>query len=110
MQNTDVEDDRQDTRNVRSALFVLSLVLPNKEWSSFLSPAAEIQAYLCRLCDDENLRSQIKANHLVTGAYWDEGPALWTVRIKDLHDNREFKDHCDFLLDASGILKYVHVP
>lgn len=34
MQNTDVEDDRQDTRNVRSALFVLSLVLPNKEWSS----------------------------------------------------------------------------
>jgi cation diffusion facilitator CzcD-associated flavoprotein CzcO len=83
---------------------------PNKEWSSFLSPAEEIQAYLCRLCDDEGLRSQIKTKHLVTGAYWDEGPGVWTVRIKNMHDNTELEDRCDFLLNASGILKYVHLP
>ncbi|KAK2603294.1 hypothetical protein N8I77_009760 [Diaporthe amygdali] len=86
---------------------------PNKEWSSFLSPAEEIQAYLCRLCDDEGLRSQIKINHLVTGAYWDEVPGLWTVRIKNLHDNTELERQCDFLLNASGILnnwKWPDIP
>lgn len=83
---------------------------PNKEWSNFLSPAEEIQAYLCRLCDDEDLRRQIKTNHLVTGALWDEGAGRWTVRVKNLEDDVEFEDYCEFLLNASGILKYENAP
>ncbi|KAK1676414.1 hypothetical protein BDP55DRAFT_550601 [Colletotrichum godetiae] len=87
--------------------------MPNKEWSSFLSPAEEIQAYLCRLCDDEDLRRQIKTNHLVTGAFWDEVAGIWTVRVKNLEDGVEFGDHCEFLLNASGILnnwKWPDIP
>ncbi|KAK1450664.1 monooxygenase [Colletotrichum cuscutae] len=86
---------------------------PNKEWSSFLSPAEEIQAYLCRLCDGEDLRRQIKTNHLVTGAFWDEDAGRWTVRVKNLEDGVEFEDHCEFLLNASGILnnwKWPDIP
>ncbi|KAJ0306213.1 hypothetical protein COL516b_004667 [Colletotrichum fioriniae] len=86
---------------------------PNKEWSNFLSPAEEIQAYLCRLCDDEDLRRQIKTNHLVTGALWDEGAGRWTVRVKNLEDDVEFEDYCEFLLNASGILnnwKWPDIP
>ncbi|KAK1512517.1 monooxygenase [Colletotrichum costaricense] len=86
---------------------------PNKEWSSFLSPAEEIQAYLCRLCDGEDLRRQIKTNHLVTGAFWDEDAGRWTVRVKNLEDGVEFEDYCEFLLNASGILnnwKWPDIP
>ncbi|KAK1636390.1 flavin-binding monooxygenase [Colletotrichum phormii] len=87
--------------------------IPNKEWGSFLSPAEEIQAYLCRLCDDEDLRRQIKTSHLVTGAFWDEVSGIWTVRVKNLEDGVEFEDHCEFLLNASGILnnwKWPDIP
>ncbi|KAK1474357.1 monooxygenase [Colletotrichum tamarilloi] len=86
---------------------------PNKEWSSFLSPAEEIQTYLCRLCDGEDLRRQIKTNHLVTGAFWDEDAGGWTVRVKNLEDGVEFEDYCEFLLNASGILnnwKWPDIP
>lgn len=78
---------------------------PNPEWSSFFSPAPEIQAYLCRVCDEENMSNVIKTEHQVERAEWDEKKGNWLLKVRNLHDNNVFDDHCDFLLDTCGILK-----
>ncbi|KAH7128925.1 hypothetical protein EDB81DRAFT_871659 [Dactylonectria macrodidyma] len=83
---------------------------PNHEWSNFLSSAEEIQAYLCKLCEDEGMREELKTEHQVVGAYWNEGTGTWKVTIKNLKTATTFDDHCDFLLNASGILNHWKWP
>jgi cation diffusion facilitator CzcD-associated flavoprotein CzcO len=78
---------------------------PNHGWSSFFSPAEEIEAYLCRLYAEEDIQHHIKLEHEVVGAYWNENSGQWKVSIKNLKMGNSFEDHCEFLLNASGILK-----
>lgn len=78
---------------------------PNHSWSSFFSPAKEIEEYLRRLCEDEHMKDEIKLEHEVVGAHWNEETALWKVTVKSIASGIVFDDHCDFLLNASGILK-----
>lgn len=78
---------------------------PNHSWASFFSPAKEIEGYLCRLCEDEHMLEEIKLEHEVVGAYWDEKAALWKVTVNSVASGIVFHDHCDFLLNANGILK-----
>lgn len=42
----------------------------------------------------------------VTRAEWREGEAKWVVTVRDLKTGEVFDDRADFLLNASGILKY----
>ncbi|KAF7531082.1 hypothetical protein G7054_g9231 [Neopestalotiopsis clavispora] len=63
---------------------------PNPEWSSFFSPAAEIEDYLCRVCDEEQMNDNILLKHEVVGAFWNEAKASWTVKIRNLDTNIEF--------------------
>jgi cation diffusion facilitator CzcD-associated flavoprotein CzcO len=77
----------------------------NLEWSNFFAPAAEIQVYLCRICDDEDMRSVIKTSHTVRGARWDEDEAVWHIEVTDLATGNIIEDKAHFLIDASGILK-----
>lgn len=77
----------------------------NLEWTNFFAPAAEIQAYLCKLCDEEEMRPIIKTSHQIDAAYWDETSAKWAVHVRNLGDGRVFTDQADFLIDATGILK-----
>lgn len=80
---------------------------PNPAWSSFFAPAAEIEEYLCRICDDENMRPYIKTSHQIVAASWSESKAVWEVQIKDLETGAIINDHANFIIDATGILKYV---
>lgn len=78
---------------------------PNPEWSSFFSPATEIQDYLCRVCEEENMHGVIKTQHQVEGAQWDEDDGVWRLQIRNLQTDTLFNDYCHFLLDSCGILK-----
>ena len=40
----------------------------------------------------------------MVGAEWNSGRTGYDVRIKDLNSGVVFADHCDILIDASGIL------
>uniref|UniRef100_A0A8H7K2J8 FAD/NAD(P)-binding domain-containing protein n=1 Tax=Bionectria ochroleuca TaxID=29856 RepID=A0A8H7K2J8_BIOOC len=85
----------------------------NPQWSSFFSPAPEIQEYLCRVCDDENMREVIKCGHKVVGARWEEEAGLWRIKVLDDQTGESLDDWCHFLLDASGILnnwKWPDIP
>ncbi len=81
---------------------------PNKEWTNFFSPADEIGAYLCQICEDENMKDVIKTMHKVVAARWNDGKGLWELSIINLRTGEEFSDEANFLVDASGILKYDH--
>jgi len=80
---------------------------PNPGWSSFFSDATEIHDYLRRICDDHGLREYIKLSHSVIHAQWNEDQGQWHPQVKNHKTGEVFTDHCHFLLDASGILKYV---
>jgi cation diffusion facilitator CzcD-associated flavoprotein CzcO len=78
---------------------------PNPHWSNFFAPAEEINAYLSKTAEDENMLPCIKTSHKVLGALWDEDAAIWRLNIKDLKSGTEFGDHAHFVIDAIGILK-----
>jgi cation diffusion facilitator CzcD-associated flavoprotein CzcO len=80
---------------------------PNPGWTSLFSESGEIQSYLQHVCDKHGLREYIKLSHSVTLAQWDEEFGKWILKIRDEVAGTTFEDRCDFLLDATGILKYV---
>lgn len=80
---------------------------PNHEWTNFFSPAEEIGDYLCRICDEENMGSNIKTMHKVVRARWNEEDGRWELKVERMQNKEVFDDHADFLIDGSGILKSV---
>ncbi|KAI3334759.1 hypothetical protein F4824DRAFT_178976 [Ustulina deusta] len=77
---------------------------PNPEWANFFSPAEEIEQYLDRICEEEHMMDAIKTRHRVVGAWWNESRGLWDLRVQNLETGEEFRDHANFIIDASGIL------
>lgn len=80
---------------------------PHPGWSNFCSSATEIEKYLDDICEGEGMMDVIKTSHRVVSAVWAEGNGLWTITVRNLKSGAEFKDTANFLIDASGILKYV---
>ncbi|KAH8660936.1 hypothetical protein BGZ60DRAFT_471767 [Tricladium varicosporioides] len=76
----------------------------NPSWSTFFASAPEIESYLCRICDEENMYPSIKTSHQVTSAIWNESESQWELKIQNLKNNEIFTDSCHFLLNAAGIL------
>lgn len=76
---------------------------PNPEWTSFFSPAKEIEEYLCRVCEEEGMGESIRTRHEVVFAQWDEGQGKWRVRVSS--EAEVFEDSAHYLVDARGILK-----
>ena len=78
------------------------------DWSNFCAPAAEIEEYLCQICEEENMGPVIKTSHRVRSARWDEPRGVWELTVQD-SEGQVFDDHAHFLVDAGGILKYVFI-
>lgn len=78
----------------------------NPAWSQFSAPSSEIEAYLCDLCDAENMRPEIKLSHQVSHAQWIEALGQWELEILNLKTGEVVLDSCHFLLNATGVLKY----
>lgn len=79
---------------------------PNPRWSQFSACADEIQKYILDLCDDEDMRPEIKTSHQIIGARWKPDTSQWVLQVKNLVTGETLEDHCHFLLNATGILKY----
>lgn len=78
---------------------------PNPEWSSFFSPAEEIGAYLCKICDEEDMAREIRLGCMVMGAEWHAAEAVWKVKLRDVETGEESEDESEVLINAGGILK-----
>ncbi|PLB40928.1 flavin-containing monooxygenase [Aspergillus candidus] len=84
---------------------------PNPGWTSFFSPAQEIEEYLCTVCKEERMADAIHTDHEVVSAEWEESSGVWKVRVRDTTGKAgEFEDHCQFLIDARGILNHWKWP
>ncbi|KAJ5355635.1 hypothetical protein N7517_010244 [Penicillium concentricum] len=86
---------------------------PNPRWSQFSAKRPEIQEYILRCCEEENMRPEIKLSHQIVGAWWDDAASQWSLKIRNLVTGAMVDDHCDFLLNATGILnnwKWPNIP
>lgn len=53
---------------------------PNPGWSEAYSGSREIQAYILRCAEKYGIRPHVRFNTPVTGATYDEGSGMWTLR------------------------------
>jgi cation diffusion facilitator CzcD-associated flavoprotein CzcO len=79
----------------------------NPSWSTFFASAHEIEKYLCTVCEEEKMGPSIKTSHQLKNASWNEVKGVWELEIRNLETGEIFNDYGHFLLDATGILKYV---
>jgi cation diffusion facilitator CzcD-associated flavoprotein CzcO len=78
-----------------------------KDWSNFHATAEEIGAYLCQVCDEEDMRSTIQTQHRVDEAWWNEKDGQWELVVHNLKTGETFRDYATFLVNGAGILKWV---
>jgi cation diffusion facilitator CzcD-associated flavoprotein CzcO len=64
----------------------------------------EIFTYFNDFARKYGLRKYVKTQHQVSGAYWNKDKGGYDVHVKDLEGNITISDHCDILVNASGIL------
>ncbi|PGG98430.1 hypothetical protein AJ79_08869 [Helicocarpus griseus UAMH5409] len=86
---------------------------PNPEWPKFFSSAADIWAYLNRVCKTFDLRKYMTFNTKVTGAYWEEDQGEWRVTLVQVAPDgteKEFEERCNVLLNGSGLLNNYKWP
>lgn len=74
-------------------------------WSKYYSHSPEIWDYL-KMVERENsfIEKYIKLEHAVQRFEWDEGTGQWAVTVKDLRTDRTFQDHCDIVINGTGVL------
>ena len=88
--------------------------MQNADWPRFFSYSPDIWKYLDKVCETFGLRKYMTFNTEVTGCYWNEEKGQWKVTLKQQKEGedapREFEEHCDLLLDGTGILNNFKWP
>lgn len=77
---------------------------PKLDWSAVYASSREIFDYFDSFARKYHLRDFVKTHHQVTGAFWNQQRGGYDVRVQNLRDGRKIYDHCDILVNASGIL------
>jgi len=67
-------------------------------------PREEIYEYFEGFAKKYNLHQYVRLQHQVIGAYWNNDKAGYDLKIKDVTKDEIIDDHCDILINASGIL------
>lgn len=77
---------------------------PKLDWSAVYAGSKEIFNYFNDFARKYSLHKYVKTQHQVSGAFWNKEKGGYDVHIKDLASNTTISDHCDVLINASGIL------
>jgi cation diffusion facilitator CzcD-associated flavoprotein CzcO len=96
-------DDRRCACDVPSHNYTWSFE-PKLDWSAVYPPAREIFDYFDGFANKYGLKQYIKTRHQVVGAYWDARRGGYDVKVRDTASGVLLSDHCDILVNASGIL------
>ncbi|KAI7779515.1 hypothetical protein LA080_000799 [Diaporthe eres] len=83
---------------------------PNPNWSSFYASGAEVLAYFKRTVAKYNLDRDVKLNHRVEHARFDEADGRWHLRVRRVDTDEVVDDTCDILVSATGFLSQWHWP
>lgn len=85
----------------------------NPDWPRYLSPGADVQNYLQKVCEVFDLKQYMTFNTEVIGCYWDDDAGEWLVKLRQIlpgHEPREIEDRCHILLPATGPLNNYQWP
>ncbi len=89
--------------DVPSHLYSLSFRL-NPGWSRTFSPQAEIQDYLRRVAEEEDVHRHVRFHHEVTGAHWEPDANRWRIETgRGVYT-------AQFLISACGALADPAIP
>ncbi|EPE24253.1 FAD/NAD(P)-binding protein [Glarea lozoyensis ATCC 20868] len=77
---------------------------PKLDWTGVYSSSKEIFQYFDSFANKYGLKNYIKTEHQVTGAYWNDRTGGYDVKVRDTKNGQQFSQHCDILINASGIL------
>ncbi|KAI8396552.1 hypothetical protein FOFC_21100 [Fusarium oxysporum] len=80
---------------------------PKPDWSEFYASGGEILAYLQDVAKTFELEKYVHLEHRVNHASWDEEEGVWNLTIQNESTGETVKDHCHFLINGTGFLKYV---
>jgi cation diffusion facilitator CzcD-associated flavoprotein CzcO len=73
------------------------------------SPAPEILDYFRKVATKYELYRYIKLNQKIVGATWDEDQGIYNLEIENVESGETSKDWCHFLINGSGVLKFVPI-
>lgn len=79
---------------------------PNKEWSKFFAPGAEILNYVQGVAKKYGVDRKVKYNTTVTSAEWHEKKGIWAVTAKSSENGvvSTVETEAEVLVSAVGIL------
>ncbi|PSR83016.1 hypothetical protein BD289DRAFT_293034 [Coniella lustricola] len=77
---------------------------PNPNWSSYYASGPEIQAYIKRTVAKYHLDRDVKLQHRVEHARFDEAEGRWYLKIRRGLEHGLVDDVCDVLVSATGFL------
>ncbi|KAK5054472.1 hypothetical protein LTR84_001363 [Exophiala bonariae] len=76
---------------------------PKPDWDNFYASGAEIQAYIQSTVQKWNLDRDVKLNHRVLEAVWQEKTSNWRV-VVEKNGQETFIEYADVLVSAQGVL------
>ncbi|CAI6334554.1 unnamed protein product [Periconia digitata] len=77
---------------------------PKLDWSAVYASSREIFQYFNDFAHKYGLRRFVKTQHQVGGAFWNQQKGGYDVQVQDLSTGKTHTDHCDIMINASGIL------
>ncbi|KAK2601423.1 hypothetical protein N8I77_010873 [Diaporthe amygdali] len=83
---------------------------PNPTWSSYYASGAEVLAYFKRTVAKYNLDRDVKLNHRVERAEFNEAEGKWHLRVRRVDTDEMVDDTCDVLVSATGFLSHWRWP
>ena len=96
---------RFDSESISYAYSFSEELLQEWDWKERFSGQPENHRYLSYVAEKFDLRRHMHFNAAVESAHFDEGAALWRVRVQD---GREFT--CRFLIPCVGLLSAFTLP
>jgi len=76
---------------------------PNPNWSHFYSTGKEIHEYILNTTKKWNLDRDVRLNHRILEALWQEDIGQWKCTIQ--HGDHEWVEYTDILVSGQGVLK-----
>jgi cation diffusion facilitator CzcD-associated flavoprotein CzcO len=77
---------------------------PKLDWAAVYASSDQIFEYFEGFARKYHLHDFVKTEHQVSGAFWNKERNGYDVKVQDLKTGTEVTDHCDILINASGIL------
>ncbi|RVX74236.1 hypothetical protein B0A52_02068 [Exophiala mesophila] len=76
---------------------------PKPDWENFYASGAEIQEYIKSTVQKWNLDRDVKLNHRVTEAIWQEESSQWKLTVEK-NGQETFIEYTDILISGQGVL------